>query len=168
MRRGLAIVDRGVLATGAVDHHETAAADIAGTRIGHGHGEADRDRRVHRVAALLQNLDADACRARLLRHHHAVFGDNALRDKLRIRTVVVAERDDGQGERANDATDATKFTFPVIIKSQHRRQDPIGRPMAVQKSPDVDDDLLAHVDATLERGRAEMRQQHDLAGAREL
>ena len=71
-RRGLAIVDHRVVAAGAVDHHESAAADIAGTRIGHRHGEADRDRRIDRVAALLENLDADPRRQRLLRHHHAV------------------------------------------------------------------------------------------------
>ena len=71
-RRGLAIVDGGVLAVGAVNHHEAAAADIAGARIGHSHREADRDRGIDRVAAALQNIDADPRGQRLLRHHHAV------------------------------------------------------------------------------------------------
>src|SRR5262249_39144691 len=51
---------------------------------------------------------------------------------------------------------------------QHRRQDAVGRPVPVQESSDVDDHLLAHVDAAFERGRAPMRQQHHLAHAREL
>ena len=62
-----------------MDHHEAAAADIAGARIGHRQREADRDRGIHRVAAALQNVDADARRQRLLRHHHAVLGDDRLR-----------------------------------------------------------------------------------------
>src|SRR5262249_4230300 len=36
---------------------------------------------------------------------------------------------------------------------QHRRQDAVGRPVPVQESLDVDDHLLAHVDAAFERGR---------------
>ncbi len=72
-RRGLAIVDRGVdTAAGEVDDHIAAAAEIAGARIGYRQREAGRDRRVDRVAPLLQDVDADARRARLLRHHHAV------------------------------------------------------------------------------------------------
>ena len=40
--------------------------------------------------------------------------------------------------------------------------------MPIQKGLDVDDHLFPHVDPALERGRAHMRQQHDLADAREL
>jgi len=61
-----------------MDHHIAAAADIAGARIGHRQREPGRDRRIDRVAALLQHFDADAGRARLLRHHHAVARDHAL------------------------------------------------------------------------------------------
>ena len=72
-RRGLAVVDGGVaVAFGEVDHHEAAAADIAGARIGHGQRKADRDRGVDRVAAAVEDLDADAGGAAFLRHHHAV------------------------------------------------------------------------------------------------
>src|SRR6516165_3057774 len=66
---------------------------------------------------------------------------------------------------------ANNFEFMVEklgLALQHRRQDAIRRPMAVQEGLDVDDDLLAHVDTALKRGRGQMRQQHDLAGAREL
>ena len=62
-----------------MDHHEAAAADIAGARIGHRQREADRDRGVDGVAAALQNVGADARRQRLLRHHHAMLGDDRLR-----------------------------------------------------------------------------------------
>ena len=61
-----------LVALGEMDQHEAAAADVAGARIGHRHREADRDRGIDRVAAALEHLDADARRARLLRHHHAV------------------------------------------------------------------------------------------------
>ncbi len=64
-RRGFAIIDRGVAAVGAVDHHEAAAAEIAGARIAHRERKTDRDRGIHRIAALLQNVDADPRRARL-------------------------------------------------------------------------------------------------------
>ena len=62
-----------------MDQHESAAADIAGARISHRHRKSDRDRRIHGIAALLQNIDADTRRERLLRHHHAVSGSDRLR-----------------------------------------------------------------------------------------
>ena len=76
-RRGLAIVDRDVLvALGGMDHHEAAAADIAGARIGHRQRKAGCDRGIDRIAALPQDVGADLGREFLLRHHHAVFGGN--------------------------------------------------------------------------------------------
>ena len=78
-RRRLAIIDRDVLvAFGRMDHHEAAAADIAGARIGHGHGKAGRDRRIDRIAAAPQDVGADPRRDFLLRHHHAVFGGDGM------------------------------------------------------------------------------------------
>ena len=44
------------------------------------------------------------------------------------------------------------------VPSQHRRENAVGRFVAVGKGLDVDDDLLAHVDAAFERGRAHVRQ----------
>ena len=83
--RGLAIVDGGVaVALGEVDHHEAAAADIAGARIGDGERKADRDGRIDRVAAAVENLDADAGGAPLLRHHHAVARKDGLRRRDRF------------------------------------------------------------------------------------
>ena len=76
-RRGFAVVDRdGLAARRDVDQHEPAAADVAGLRMGHGKSEADRDRGVDRVAALLQDVHPDAAGELLLRHHHAVTGDD--------------------------------------------------------------------------------------------
>src|SRR6185437_1156496 len=75
-----AIVDRGVaVALGEMDDHETAAADVAGARIGDREREADRDRRVDGIAATVENLDADAGGALLLRDNHAVMRVDALR-----------------------------------------------------------------------------------------
>ena len=74
---GLAIVDRHVAVVfGKMDHHEAAAAEIAGARIGDREREADRHRRVDRVAAAIENFDADAGGAALLRHHHAAVGED--------------------------------------------------------------------------------------------
>ena len=56
-----------------MDHHETAAADIAGARIGHRHGETDRDRGIDGIAAALEHIGADIGRDLLLRHHHVVL-----------------------------------------------------------------------------------------------
>ena len=79
-RRGLAIVDGDVaVAVGEMDHHEAAAADIAGARIGDRERKADRHRGIDRVAAAVEDLDADAGGALLLRHHHAVVGEDAAR-----------------------------------------------------------------------------------------
>ena len=66
------------VALGRMDHHEAAAADISGARIGDGHRKAGRDRGVDGVAALPQNVGADFCRESLLRDHHAVFGGNGM------------------------------------------------------------------------------------------
>ncbi len=59
-----------------MDHHESAAAEIAGARIGDRERETDRDRGVHRVAAAVEDLDTDAGGALLLRHHHAVVRED--------------------------------------------------------------------------------------------
>ena len=97
-RRGLAIIDGDILAVGAVDHHEAAAADIAGARIGHGQGEGCGDRGVDGIAAPLQNIGADPRRDRLLRHHHAVFGrDGSRMADLRIEPAFGARRAGREG-----------------------------------------------------------------------
>ncbi len=54
------------------------------------------------------------------------------------------------------------------LRSKHRGQHAIGRAMPVHEGSDVDDDLLAHVDAAFQGGRAHVGQQHDLSHAREL
>ena len=51
--------------------------------------------------------------------------------------------------------------------SQHRRQHPIRRLVSIHERLDVDDDLVAHIDAALNGGRTGVWQQHHLAGARE-
>ena len=72
--RLLAIVDRDRLAAlGVMDDHEAAAAEVAGARQGHGERERDGRRRVHGVAAVLQHLEADPGRGRLLGRDHAAL-----------------------------------------------------------------------------------------------
>ena len=97
-----------------MDHHVAAAADIAGARIGHRHREADRDRCIDGVAALLQHFDADTCCARFLRHHHAVArGDGGARGgRLRGR-----RGDDEEGEESEVKTTCAsgrKLTVSVV------------------------------------------------------
>ena len=82
-----------------MDHHEAAAADVAGARIGHRHGEADRDRGIDRVAAALEHLGADQRGAALLRHHHAVLGG----DRLHRRELQRALRVGGRERRREQA-----------------------------------------------------------------
>ena len=78
-RRGLAIVDRDVLAAlRRVDDHEAAAADVSGARIGDGQRKAGRDRGIDRIAALPQDIGAYLRADFLLRDHHAVFGGNGV------------------------------------------------------------------------------------------
>ena len=67
------------LAVGAMDHHEAAAADIAGARIGHGEREGRGHRRVDRVAASLRECRRRCGGDRLLGDHHAVCGGGGMR-----------------------------------------------------------------------------------------
>ena len=99
-RRGLAIVDGDVLIVfRQMDHHEAAAADIAGARISDGERKGGGDRGVDRIAAAIQDLDADARGAAFLRHHHAVDGTDALH--LRNGWRARSRRDLGGGRDAD-------------------------------------------------------------------
>ena len=69
-----------------MNHHEAAAADVAGARIGDRERKTDRDRGIDRIAAALEHVDADARRARLLRDDHAVGSSRC----LRVRNAGVA------------------------------------------------------------------------------
>ena len=66
--------------------------------------EADRDRGIDRIAALLQNVDADPRRARLLRHHHAVWRDDriALRNRAARRGQSLRGRVRGADRKCGD------------------------------------------------------------------
>ena len=91
-----------------MDHHEAAAAEIAGARIGDRQREADRHRGVDRVAAAVEDRDADAGGAALLRHHHAVVGEDGRRRRNRRRARDrrdLGERDLGVSERAKQQRD---------------------------------------------------------------
>ena len=57
--RRLAVVERLHRAVAEADHHEPAAAEVARLGMDHRQGEADRHRRVHRVAALPQDVPPD-------------------------------------------------------------------------------------------------------------
>ena len=57
-----------------MNHHEAAAADVAGARIGDGQRKAGGDRGVDRIAALPEDVGADLRGEPFLRHHHAMLG----------------------------------------------------------------------------------------------
>ena len=87
---------------GEMDHHEAAAADIAGAGIGDGQCETDGDCGIDRIAAAVEDLDADTRGALLLRHHHAVVrkdrrGRRAARRLGRARRFAQREQ---RGETA--------------------------------------------------------------------
>ncbi len=63
-RRHFAEVDRGGPPIGEPDHHEPAAAEIAGLGMRHRQCEANGNRAVDRVSARAQHLDPDARRVR--------------------------------------------------------------------------------------------------------
>ena len=99
-----------------VDHHEAAAADISRARIGHGHGKAGRHRRIDRIAAAPQHVGADARRDLLLRHHHAVLGDDRMNGARRRRHVDAAARVLRGGRQA-------KATASTMAANIQRRSD---------------------------------------------
>ncbi len=69
----LAVVEKMDLAVRPAEEQESAAADVAGLGIDDRQGEADRDRRVDCVAALLHDGDAHLGSLRMHRRNHG-FG----------------------------------------------------------------------------------------------
>src|SRR5688572_16157621 len=63
---------------------------------------------------------------------------------------------------ANDKAPSPARTKRLITRSEHRRNDAVRRFVAIGEGLDVDDDLLAHVDAAFECARTHVRQQHDV------
>jgi hypothetical protein len=83
-----------------MDHHEAAAADIAGARITHRKRKAHRNGRIDGIATLLQNGGADARAESLLRHDHAVLSEGTLRtETIILCAVLVAPRGRRQREK---------------------------------------------------------------------
>jgi hypothetical protein len=78
----LAVVDRNRIAgRGRVHQHEAAAAEIAGARQRHREREGDGDCGIDRIAAVLENLDADPGRVRLLACDHPVLRGHRVDDR---------------------------------------------------------------------------------------
>jgi hypothetical protein len=70
--RGAKIKER-LSSIGKPDRHEAAAAEIAGGRIDHRERIADRNGRIDRAAAALENVDPDFRRKVLRRDDHGLF-----------------------------------------------------------------------------------------------
>ena len=85
-----------------MDHHEAAAADIAGARIGYREREARRDGGINRVAATIENSGSDAGSALFLSRHHAAMRADRLRRcncrrARQWRNLRGGERGEGEG-----------------------------------------------------------------------
>ena len=86
--RGLAEVQRHVLAgAGVMHHHETAAPDVAGVGQHHGQREAHRHGGVNGIAPGLQDVDTHLAGQRLFTGHHAMTGHHRMKDIL-LRVVA--------------------------------------------------------------------------------
>ncbi|MND69681.1 hypothetical protein D3C80_611690 [compost metagenome] len=97
-----------------VDDHVAAAADVAGARQGHRLGEGHGDGRIHRIAALAQNLDADARRRVALADHHAAAAHHGAVDLAVVDDVAAAA-----GRRADLSR---RFLRQHRPRQQHQRR----------------------------------------------
>jgi hypothetical protein len=70
--RGLAVVERVHLPVAEPDHHESAAAEVAGLGMHHGEREANGHGRIDRVSPLAQDVPAHLARDAAARDHHRV------------------------------------------------------------------------------------------------
>ena len=78
-----AVVDRGEFLSGSErDQHETAAADVAGLRMRHRERKPGCYRRVHRVAARFQNINAHLRRNLFLRSHHSMLAYHGMEARV--------------------------------------------------------------------------------------
>ena len=118
-RRGFAEVDEHVaMRRREMGDEESAAAEVAAAGIGHRLGEADRDRRVDRVAALAQNVGADLRRAALGGDDHAVLGlDRRPRGGARRPGRKRGERDSERDER----TRPLRAIHPRMLLSRRKQ-----------------------------------------------
>ena len=94
-RGHLAEIDRRGFTVFSSQHHKPAAADITGLRMRHRQRIANGNRCINGVAALAQNIYADAGGQRIHRGYHPLLGAhrvkhiflNAIRDRRRGRRI---------------------------------------------------------------------------------
>ena len=90
-----------------MDQHEAAAADIAGARQGDRQREADRDRRVDRIAPQPQDVEPDSRGRRLLGDDHAVHRhDRTSRCERRNDRRRIGARDRGRKDEESEGGEA--------------------------------------------------------------
>jgi len=89
-RRLLAVVEGEPRVVGHPGDHEAAAADVTGRGVHDREGELGGDRRVHRVAAVPQDLEPGGRRERIGGDHHAAVGQ--CRGPVRIEAPGVGKR----------------------------------------------------------------------------
>ncbi len=126
-RRSLAIVDGGVfVAPGRINHHEAAAADVSGARIGDGQRKAGGDRGIDRIAALPQDIGADLRGEPFLRHHHAVLGRDGANGGENGRCVSAALLRKGRRPEGKRKDDCGSHPAPSDRKDRHRKSAAVG------------------------------------------
>ncbi len=118
-RCGLAIIDRDVfIAAGAMNHHEAAAADIAGARIGDGECKTGGDCGIDGIPALAQDIGADLGGDLLLRHHEAVLGGDRMNAVGRRRHIGVAR----EGARGKEHEECKGRQYEATATSNRHHQ----------------------------------------------
>jgi hypothetical protein len=109
-RSRFAEIDDRLAAVGELDRHEAAAADVARRWEDDAERVADADRRVDRVAATLQDVDADPRGEMLARHHHAVARADG-RSRRRVCARAADEHREREQQSAGRAAAPPRVTW---------------------------------------------------------
>jgi hypothetical protein len=121
----LAIIDGDCLAApGHVNHHESAAADVAGAWQGDRQRESHRHGRINSIAALLEDVDTDAGGRGLLGRDHAVTREDRMkdvpcRDDCGVLRQRVIECDEQQRDHACSAQRSVSAARYRLCDSKH-------------------------------------------------
>ena len=120
VRRGFTVVDGdGLLLLGEMDEHETAAAEISRAWQRNRKGKPDCDRRIDRIAAAPENIDADFRRGSFLRRHHAVLA-NTGKTRAPCEMIGGASAVGWRGTKSDETKRASALATAPACRAQRR------------------------------------------------